>query len=132
VTDVLIVDDDRDIRESMQIILENNGYRVRMAANGREAMALLQEHMPDVMILDIMMTTDTEGFDLAYKLKNSPEYADLPIILLTSFLDKVREDGPDEYQHILGEAWPAKWFFEKPVNAEKLLKKLSAILAHQA
>jgi hypothetical protein len=47
---------------------------------------------------------------------------------LTSFLEKVRQDGPDQFQHILGEAWPAKWFFEKPVDTKKLLAKIEGIL----
>lgn len=126
---ILLVDDDRDIRDSLRIILEGNGYTVRMAANGREAMQSLEISMPDVMILDIMMSTDTEGFDLAYALRNKPQFTDLPIIILTSFLDKVREDGPDQYQHIMGESWPAKWMFEKPVDPKKLLAKIESVLS---
>jgi DNA-binding response OmpR family regulator len=126
--EILFVDDDRDIRESIQIILEKNGYSVRTAANGQEALKALEVKKPDLMILDIMMATDTEGFDIAYELKNKPEFENLPIILLTSFLDKVRDEGPDQFQHILGEEWPAKWLFEKPVDVDKLLKKIESIL----
>ena len=127
--EILLVDDDPDILDSLKIILQNNGYAIRTAANGHEALASLKTKLPDLMILDIMMTTDTEGFDLAYELKNKPPYKNLPIILLTSFLEKVRKDGPDQFQHILGEAWPAKWFFEKPVDTKKLLAKIEGILA---
>jgi DNA-binding response OmpR family regulator len=126
--EILLVDDDRDIRDSLRIILEKNGFDVRSAANGREALVELKTKKPDLMILDVMMSTDTEGFDLAYELKNKPEFANLPIIILTSFLEKVREDGPDKFQNILGEQWPAKWLFEKPVNPQKLLAKIEGIL----
>ncbi|MBF0117427.1 MAG: response regulator transcription factor [Desulfobacterales bacterium] len=126
--EILLVDDDRDLRESLKIILEASGYIVRQAANGREALSSLKAKKPDLMILDVMMNTDTEGFDFAYELKDYPEFEGMPIIMLTSFLDKVREDGPDAFQHILGEAWPAKWLFEKPVDAKKLLAKLEAVL----
>ena len=126
--EILLVDDDRDIRDSLRIILEKNGYTVQTAANGREALDALKAKLPDIMILDIMMTTDTEGFDLAYELKGKPEFENLPIILLTSFLEKVRDEGPDKFQHILGEEWPAKWLFEKPVDSKKLLDKISGIL----
>jgi CheY-like chemotaxis protein len=125
---ILVVDDDPDFRDSLRIILEGNGYSVRVAANGREALETLKTLQPNLVILDVMMATDTEGFDLAYELKNQPEYTDLPIILLTSFLEKVREEGPDEYQHVLGEQWPAKWLFEKPVDQKKLLEKIKGIL----
>lgn len=126
--EILVVDDDMDIRDSLKIILEKNGYEVRLARNGAEALKELKDQVPDLMILDVMMSTDTEGFDLAYELKNSQEYENLPIILLTSFLEKVREEGPDQFQHILGEEWPAKWLFEKPIDSERLLKKLEGIL----
>jgi len=126
--DILLVDDDRDIRDSLRIILETNGYAVNTATNGREALEALGTKVPDIMILDIMMSTDTEGFDLAYTLKQNPEFENMPIIILTSFLDKVRNEGPEQFQHILGEAWPAKWLFEKPVDTKKLLEKIEAIL----
>ena len=125
---ILLVDDDRDIRDSLRIILEANGYSVQTAVNGSEASKLLETELPDIMILDIMMSTDTEGFDLAFELKNKPGYENLPIVILTSFLDKVREDGPDQYQHVMGESWPAKWMFEKPVDPKKLLAKIESIL----
>ena len=126
--EILLVDDDPDFRDSIRIILESQGYGVRTASNGDEALEALDAKRPDLMVLDIMMATDTEGFDLAFTLKNRPGFADLPIIILTSFLDKVREDGPDQYQHTLGEAWPAKWMFEKPVDAKKLVAKVREIL----
>jgi DNA-binding response OmpR family regulator len=75
-----------------------------------------------------MMTSDTEGFDLAFKLKEDPEFKDLPIIMLTSFLDKVRAEGPGPFEFILGEAWPVEWLFEKPLDTKKLLARIEAIL----
>ncbi len=127
--EILLVDDDQDLRDSLQIILENHGYTVRTAGNGKEALEALKVQRPDLMILDIMMATETEGFDIAYEVKNRPGTRELPIILLTSFLEKVREDGPDKFQHIMGEAWPAKWLFEKPVDTKKLVAKIEGILA---
>ena len=126
---ILLVDDDRDIRDSLRIILESKGYTVQTAGNSREALAALKAKLPNLMILDVMMTTDTEGFDLAFELKKTREFQNLPIIILTSFLEKVRAEGPDKFQHILGEEWPAKWLFEKPVDTKKLLAKIEGILA---
>jgi DNA-binding response OmpR family regulator len=126
--DILLVDDDPDIRDSIKLILEANNYEVRTASNGKAALEELKKKTPDLMILDIMMNTDTEGFDLAYALKSNPQFQNLPIIILTSFLEKVRAEGPDQFQHILGEEWPAKWLFEKPVDSKKLLAKIEGIL----
>lgn len=127
--EILVVDDDKDIRDSLRIILERNGYRVRLAENGTEALKELNTQKPDLMILDVMMSTDTEGFDLAYAVRQTPGLENLPVILLTAFLEKVREEGPDQFQHILGEAWPAKWMFEKPIDSGKLLRKIDGILS---
>jgi two-component system, OmpR family, alkaline phosphatase synthesis response regulator PhoP len=129
--EILLVDDDPDIRDSLQIILENHGYTIRTAMNSQQALAAVKAKMPDLMILDIMMTTETEGFDLAFELKKRAGAENLPIILLTSFLDKVRQDGPEKFQYIMGEQWPAKWMFEKPVNTKKLLAKIEGILAER-
>ena len=126
--EILVVDDDADIVDSLRIILESNHFAVRTAANGREAMKALEDHLPDVMVLDVMMATDTEGFDLAYKLREDPAFKNLPILMLTSFLDKVREEGPGKFEYILGEQWPAHWLLEKPVDSKKLLAKIEGIL----
>ena len=90
---ILVVDDDPDIVATSRIILESNGYEVHTASNGKEALDLLSRIKPDLMLLDVMMASDTEGFDLAFKLKEDPEFKDLPIIMLTAFLDKVRDRG---------------------------------------
>jgi len=127
--EILLVDDDRDFRDALQIILENHGYTVRTAGNRPDALEALKVKRPDLIILDVMMTTDTEGFDLAYEIRKEYGVGDLPIILLTSFLEKVRQQGPDQFQHIMGEAWPARWLFEKPVDTKKLIAKIEGILA---
>jgi CheY-like chemotaxis protein len=126
--EILVVDDDPDIRDALTMVLENNGYIVRTCKNGKEALEALKIRKPAAMVLDIMMATDTEGFDLAFELKNTSEFENLPIILLTSFLEKVREEGPEQFQHILGEAWPAEWMYEKPVDTRKLLAQLEKIV----
>lgn len=125
---ILVVDDDPDIRDTLRIVLEKAGYGVRLANNGKQALERLSEQRPDLLILDVMMSHDTEGFDLAFELKGKPEFQGMPIIMLTSFLEKVRTDGPDQFQHILGEEWPAKWLFEKPADPKKLLSKIESIL----
>jgi CheY-like chemotaxis protein len=125
---ILVVDDDPDIVATTRIILEGNGYEVRTAANSREALLRLEQCTPDLMLLDVMMTTDTEGFDLAYRLKEDPKFKDLPIIMLTSFLDKVRTEGPGPFEFILGEQWPVQWLFEKPLDTQKLLGRIEAVL----
>ena len=78
------------------------------------------------------MATDTEGFDLAYKLKNNPEYRDIPIVMVTGFTQKMAEEGPDKFQHIMGESWPVSRFIEKPLDPEELLTVVDDVLREAA
>ncbi|RJQ51473.1 MAG: response regulator [Desulfobacteraceae bacterium] len=126
--DILVIDDDKDIVDTMRIILESRGYLVRYAYNGKNGYAELTKKAPDVIILDVMMSTETEGFDLACKLQESPEYKRIPILMLTSFPQKMTEEGPEKFQHILGEDWPVTRFFEKPIKPEKLISAIEEVL----
>ena len=78
-----------------------------------------------------MMATDTEGFDLAYKLKDRSEYQSIPIVMVTGFTQKMKEVGPEQWQYILGEEWPAAKFMEKPFDPEELLAAVENLLAEE-
>ena len=81
---ILIVDDDRDVFESMKIVLEAEGYRVDWATNGSEALQKAKAARPDLMILDVMMNSDDEGFQVTYKMKQDRELSCIPIVMVTS------------------------------------------------
>jgi DNA-binding response OmpR family regulator len=126
--DILIVDDDRDLVNSMRIVLESAHYQVRIAYNGIGALKQIEERTPDLIILDVMMETETEGFDLAYRLRNQQRYRDVPILMLTSFPQKMAEAGPEKFQHIMGEEWPVTQFMEKPIDPDVLLKEVAELV----
>jgi len=127
--EILVVDDDPDFSDTLRIILEHNGYVVRTASDGSEALRVLEAWRPDLIIMDLIMSTDTEGFDVACLLRDNPEFANVPVIMVTCFLEKVRTEGPENFQKMLGEEWPADWLFEKPVDTVKLLDKIGRILS---
>jgi two-component system alkaline phosphatase synthesis response regulator PhoP len=127
--DILIIDDDRDLVNSIEIILQTKSYQVRSAFNGKDGYGKIEKKVPDLILLDVMMATDTEGFDLAYKLKENTKYSDIPIVMITSFTQKMAEQGPERFQHILGEAWPVSSFLEKPIDPEVLLSTVEKVLA---
>ena len=128
---ILIIEDDRDLVNSMRVIFESVNYNVRTAYNGKEGFEQIEKKKPDLINLDVMMATDTEGFDLAYKLKNKAEYKTIPIIMVTGFTQRMAELGPERFQHILGEDWPATKIFEKPIDPDELLASVEAILKEQ-
>ncbi len=97
----LVVDDSITVRRVTQRFLERNGMRVLTAKDGVEAMALLQEHTPDVILLDIEMPR-MDGYEVASHVRNDARLADIPIIMITSRVgDKHRaraiELGVDDY-----------------------------------
>lgn len=125
---VLIVEDDKDLANATRVVLESKKFKVRTANNGKEGIQALKDEKPDVLILDVMMTTPTEGFDLAHYLKDNPEYKDIPIIMVTGFPQQMAEMGPEKFQNILGDDWPAARFFEKPMDIEKLAVAVGEVL----
>jgi len=128
---ILIIEDDRDLVNSMRVIFESLNYKVRTAYNGKEGFDQIEKKKPDLIILDVMMATDTEGFDLAYKLRNHADYKSIPIIMVTGFTQRMAELGPEKFQHILGEDWPVTKIFEKPIDPDELLAATQAILKEQ-
>jgi chemosensory pili system protein ChpA (sensor histidine kinase/response regulator) len=97
----LVVDDSITVRRVTQRLLERNGMRVMTAKDGIEAMALLQDHVPDVILLDIEMPR-MDGYEVAGHVRNDARIADVPIIMITSRVgDKHRaraiELGVDDY-----------------------------------
>jgi DNA-binding response OmpR family regulator len=125
---ILIIEDDRDLVNSMRVIFESVNYKVRTAYNGKEGLEQIEKKKPDLIILDVMMATDTEGFDLAFKLRNHADYKSIPIIMVTGFTQRMAELGPEKFQHILGEDWPVTKIFEKPIDPDELLAATQAIL----
>jgi len=100
-TFALVVDDSITVRRVTQRLLERNGMRVMTARDGVDAMALLQEHVPDVILLDIEMPR-MDGYEVASHIRGDPRLADVPIIMITSRVgEKHRaraiELGVDDY-----------------------------------
>lgn len=119
---ILLVDDDDIFVEAVRAVLETK-YRVLRAANGTEGLTMIGEERPDLVILDVMMDHLSEGFDVARKLRNDPETADLPIIMLT---------GVDQVYNVrmeVDESWvPCDRYLEKPVAPADLLQHVAEVL----
>lgn len=81
---VLIVDDDIDVITVIETILTHEGYEVVSANNKKEGMEKIRAEKPDLAILDVMMTTHYEGFELAKQITEDPEVSNMPILMQTS------------------------------------------------
>ena len=82
-TRILIVDDERDNREVLEIILTREGFLVLTVASGEEALASVAQQPPDLILLDIMMPGMT-GYQVATALKRNPATKDIPIIMVSA------------------------------------------------
>lgn len=125
---ILLIDDDRDFVLSAKTFLEGRGFKVDTAYNGTEGWEKIQSGKSDLIVLDIMMDYETEGFNLAYKLKGNPNLKKIPIIIVSGFpqhLDKLY----DKFAFILDQDWPAAAQFEKPVDLKELANTISRVLS---
>lgn len=98
---ILVVDDDADSLEIVRTYLESRGYHVDTAADGKEALAMLEEARPDLVLLDVMMP-GIDGWEVARTIKDHPEFSDTRVVMLTArsdFTDKQRglRAGADDY-----------------------------------
>jgi CheY-like chemotaxis protein len=81
---ILIVDDDIDVITVIETILTKEGYEVHSAMNKKEGVEKLRAIKPNLAILDVMMTTQYEGFELAQEILNNPEFKDIPFLIQSS------------------------------------------------
>lgn len=114
---ILVVDDDRAVRESLRRSLQFNGYQVDLAADGQQALDWLASQRPDAVVLDVMMPR-LDGLEVARRLRSTGD--DLPILVLTArdaVSDRVAglDAGADDY-------------LPKPFALEELLARLRALL----
>lgn len=122
---VLIVDDDPEFVESTKAVLETKGHKVTSAPNGQAGYEKAGKDKPDIMILDVMMATDSEGFEIARKISHSPDIKDIPVIMLTG----IRKAKNLPFKFDPDEDWlPVKAVLEKPVAPEVLLKEVEKAL----
>jgi len=128
---VLIIDDDPDVLEAMRLPLEAHGYNVVTATEGDEGLEKVLEHDPDLIILDIMMLTPTEGFHVAAKLRSDApdskygKYRDVPILIVTA----IHQMTDMRFSVEGNEAFlPADEFIEKPIEPAALLEKVERFI----
>jgi len=127
---ILIIDDDPDIVLAVRLTLESAGHQVFDARNGAEGLRRVPEIRPDLIILDVMMDTTTEGFQVSLQLR-SPDagsplaaFRRVPILMLTALHSTTDlRFGPDE------DYLPVDAFVDKPIDPDRLIAKVNDLLA---
>jgi CheY-like chemotaxis protein len=130
---ILVVDDDRDLTASLAQVLRAHGYDVAAASSGADGLKALLAERPDLVVLDVMMETDTAGFEAADAIRSRREtskykaFRDVPIVILTA-IDQVTNsrfsmDPSDSFLPGRNE------FLTKPVDLDELLAKIARALS---
>ena len=117
ITKILVVDDSKTELYHLSDLLGKNGFTVRTAENGDEAMRRLAEDKPDLILMDVVMP-GANGFQLTRSITRDPRFADVPVIMCTS--------KNQETDKVWGMRQGARDYIVKPVQAEELLAKIRA------
>jgi CheY-like chemotaxis protein len=116
---VLVVEDYEDARKMVEMILEDAGYRVLLAADGAEGVTLARQHRPDAILMDIFMP-GLDGLEATRRIKADPATATVPVIAYTAKPSSARQGeelfaaicvkpcDPDDLLRVLGEFAPVK------------------------
>ena len=126
---VLVIDDEPDQTTYLSTLLQDQGWEARTANSADEGLALAQEEVPDVILLDVMMP-ERGGLSTLIALRKNEKTKSVPVVLVTgiqaeithdfsAFLDRFKKHHPDAY-------------LEKPVDPEKLLKTLDEVCGTRA
>jgi len=116
---VIIVDDDRDLRDMLRMRLELEGFEVHVAANGLRLISSLRVDRPNIILLDVMMSW-IDGFELCQALKHNPEFANIPVMFISGRtsaedLAKGYEVGCTDY-------------FTKPLDLKHLIDRIRQVI----
>lgn len=116
---ILIIDDEDDIRDILKYNLEKEGFYIRVASNGEQGIKLIQESIPDLIILDVMMP-GMDGIEVCEAIRNNAEFNKILICLLTA--------RNEDYSQIAGLNAGADDYVAKPIKPKVLVSRINALL----
>lgn len=118
---IVVVDDDKEIREIITFALGQNGFDVAAASNGTQFQSLLAARLPDLVLLDVMMP-GLDGYQLFYHLRTDPHTRHIPVIIMTAHA----EDIYARISHDLGAV-----HLTKPFHPLEMVAKVKTLLAQE-
>ena len=120
---ILVVDDDPDYQLVCNMVLKGAGYQVAQAMNGGDAIDALRKEKPDLILLEVMMSTVLEGVEVSKQIKSDPRLHDVPIVMMSSITtSEYASTFPDD-EHLPIDAW-----LSKPIQPDPLLKTVRRFL----
>ena len=117
---ILVVDDDKEVREILSFVLKQNGFEVVVASNGSQIQSMLLQRIPDLILLDVMMPGE-DGYHLCRYLRQNPLTAHIPIMIMTAHSE-------DIYQRLSKDVG-ASQHITKPFHPLALAENVKALLS---
>lgn len=123
---ILVVDDDPDILEGITTVLETQPYRLATARDGKKCMEMIEEEIPDLLILDLLMPR-MDGWGVIREMRSEPRYTNVPIMVLTTVIE---DASRRRYELETGMAMDIQDYVQKPVQPAELIRLVEKLL-HQ-
>lgn len=124
---VLVVDDDPDILENIVTVLETEPYRLATARDGKRCMEMIEEEVPDLLILDLLMPR-MDGWGVIREMRSEPRFAHVPIMVLTTVIE---DASRRRYELETGMAMDVQVYMQKPVAPSELIRRVAHLLKEQ-
>lgn len=120
---ILIVDDDADFALAVRMVLEGEGYLVEEARSGAEGLAKMRAHLPNLVLMDVMMANPLDGYYTTQEISDDPKLRSVPILMVSSITSTqyVSSFPTDQYLQIVD-------FISKPIEPEMLVSKVAGWL----
>jgi two-component system, OmpR family, alkaline phosphatase synthesis response regulator PhoP len=116
---VLIADDEPNIVTALEFLLQRNGYDVYIARNGERALKLVEQHQPDLVLLDVMMPLKS-GYEVCQRMRERNDWSHIKIVMLTA-------KGRD-VEMSKGLSIGADLYITKPFSTQELIAKINGLL----
>ncbi|MBA7515736.1 Regulator of RpoS [subsurface metagenome] len=123
---LLIIDDDLDILKSLKVILEDQGFIVNTASNKSEGLTLFSSQKPDLLILDIMMENDLEGYGMLNDFRKDDSLVNVPIIMYSGMAQKIGVNFRSAIED--PEMFPNVSFVDKREDVQDLILEVKKVL----
>ena len=124
---ILIVDDDPDILDNIVTVLETRPYRLATARDGKKCMAMIEEDLPDLLILDLLMPR-MDGWGVIREMRSEPRFVGVPIMVLTTVIE---DASRRRYELETGIAMDVQQYIQKPVAPSELIRRVEKLLGHR-
>ena len=121
---ILVVDDDPDILEGILTILETQDYRLATARDGKKCMEMIEQEIPDLLILDLLMPR-MDGWGVIREMRSEPRTMRVPIMVLTTVIE---DASRRRYELETGMAMDVQDYVQKPTKPDDLLKRVEKLL----